>query len=440
MFDDQLLDELESSSVEVRKQAVKRLAQTKDRAALAYLADVYRNDPDPDVRELARKGGLYIKKHAVEDVAPPVPSLYDDDDDEPDVRDAAPLPSEIYVSQGQIEKAEGFVKQALDMHMRGDNERATSLLSRALKANPRLVHDAYTLSLAATVTGLPGPTAMQMLAPSADELSKRKAAPQQRERPGGLQSVIALAIPVAAAVVLVGYLLFPWFDIGGMTVEGLAGSDSTLATEWDRTIELMLEIVEAEIDLFREAGAPVPENITERRDALTAIHWDVTGLNTTLLTTGGLDTIDAFGLGPSVEGPNMGGLGLDAEIEALREPLPANSLDYGLFLVPLGGLLALILGFVLMMRQSLALWGLVVVAGLMAVIPMGHFFTLGEPALREKINWEALVQLPMPEQSLVAVGFWVAIVGALTVVVLPFAAMLSIPSPAAQPDAAADRL
>ncbi|NJL57700.1 hypothetical protein HC928_23150, partial [bacterium] len=101
-----------------------------------------------------------------------------------------------------------------------------------------------TLSLAATVTGLDGHTAMQMLAPSADELSKRKAAPQQKARPAGLQGVIAYVVMIAAAVVLAGYFLFPWFDISATPATDVAGSParwpppgtSRWASSWRRSI------------------------------------------------------------------------------------------------------------------------------------------------------------------------------------------------------------
>ncbi|NJL57702.1 hypothetical protein HC928_23160 [bacterium] len=62
---------------------------------------------------------------------------------------------------------------------------------------------------------------------------------------------------------------------------------------------------------------------------------------------------------------------------------------------------------------------------------MAYFFTVGEPALREKINWQAFMEVAAPEQSLIALGFWVTMVGAMAVLVLPFVAMLSIPQAAA---------
>ena len=81
MIDDQLIDMLISDNVAERKQAVKKLAQSKNREALPYLADVFQNDEDAEVRELARKGGIYIKRNVPESSAP-VQSLYADDNEE----------------------------------------------------------------------------------------------------------------------------------------------------------------------------------------------------------------------------------------------------------------------------------------------------------------------------------------------------------------------
>ena len=111
MFDDDLLDMLIDRDPEVRKRGVKRMAQTKDADALPYLNEVARDDDDAEVRDLARKAGLYIQKNAKTTVKRrPAPepsytdSLYDDDDDDlygDEEIDNTPLPSEIQVSAMQ---------------------------------------------------------------------------------------------------------------------------------------------------------------------------------------------------------------------------------------------------------------------------------------------------------------------------------------------------
>ncbi|PJF24703.1 MAG: hypothetical protein CUN53_16490, partial [Phototrophicales bacterium] len=62
MMIDEWIDQLRDSNPEVRRRAVIALGRTKDTAALRPLAEVFRTDPDPEVRELARKAGLYIRR------------------------------------------------------------------------------------------------------------------------------------------------------------------------------------------------------------------------------------------------------------------------------------------------------------------------------------------------------------------------------------------
>jgi hypothetical protein len=177
MIDAYLLKQLNHPDSEKRKQAVMELAKTKDREALPPLAGVYRNDKDPEVRELARKAGIYINKHtssgngltAVYDDELPAPkskAAYYDEVDEGD--------DEKHVSDLDKERAMGLVKQALDIHMRGNNDRAVKYLRDALKKDPNLKRDSYTTGLAATITGLPSDEAVRMLTTEAVEKSKRK--------------------------------------------------------------------------------------------------------------------------------------------------------------------------------------------------------------------------------------------------------------------------
>lgn len=69
MIDPRLIDRLSDPDAERRKQAVVAIARIKEYAALQYLATVYREDSDPQVRELARKGGQFLRQH----VTPPPP-------------------------------------------------------------------------------------------------------------------------------------------------------------------------------------------------------------------------------------------------------------------------------------------------------------------------------------------------------------------------------
>lgn len=180
MIDDRLLRLLNSPDPEQRKKAITQLAQSRNRAALSHLANIYRSDSDEQVRELARKAGVYISRNASpaqDDAAPRKRSgmvyaydedddndgsqnrLYPDDDDaDADAADADAadeVEAERVVSAADRERARGLVQQALDMNLRGDDQRAIRYLAQAFLKDPALRRDGYTTGLAAEITGLP---------------------------------------------------------------------------------------------------------------------------------------------------------------------------------------------------------------------------------------------------------------------------------------------
>ncbi len=58
----QLIQQLQDSNPEIRRRAILALGKSKDTAALKPLAAVVRGDPDPALRDLARKAGQYIRQ------------------------------------------------------------------------------------------------------------------------------------------------------------------------------------------------------------------------------------------------------------------------------------------------------------------------------------------------------------------------------------------
>ncbi len=77
MFD-RYLAQLKSADPAERKQAIISLGKLGNFAAMPALADTYRTDPDPELRDLARKAGLAIRQRnpnmSGADVAPSAPS------------------------------------------------------------------------------------------------------------------------------------------------------------------------------------------------------------------------------------------------------------------------------------------------------------------------------------------------------------------------------
>lgn len=89
---DQLVRQLQDPDPERRRQAIMALGKNRSPAALPHLAKIYREDPEPSLRELARRAGMHIRQgmegggaKAPASQAPPQPtnSVFIDEDDEP---------------------------------------------------------------------------------------------------------------------------------------------------------------------------------------------------------------------------------------------------------------------------------------------------------------------------------------------------------------------
>src|SRR5437879_6416085 len=59
---DRTIEQLSSQDVETRRLAIIALGNSADQRAMEALANVYKTDPDPALRELALKAGRYIKR------------------------------------------------------------------------------------------------------------------------------------------------------------------------------------------------------------------------------------------------------------------------------------------------------------------------------------------------------------------------------------------
>ena len=489
MIDTKVIEMLDSPQVSVRKQAVKSLARSGDREALTYLADVYRNDEDDEVRELARKAGVYIRKNVPEapvvedrlgDIGGYGGSLYDDDEDdyaadmpaEPDV----PLPSDIHVTASQKERAQGYIDQAMDLNIRGDNAKAAEAMSKAIKLNPQLIYDKYVLSLASTVTGLDGETAMQRLSPSADELRKR-AAKGGRGGAGAdvsnpAQSVLAGLMMICAAVALVGYFIFPWVDVGAV-------EDPSTGT----TLNEGIEAARGLIPFFAGSGLEGEATAVGLRALIDNVELSPSGFATTQYSSGMSNVLEYFGIIDAIsaavrafaeqDGASSSEINEfnDLFIEQIESELgdslsiEAEPLDFTLWLVPVVAIFAGVFGIVLLQGTSISKWSIAIVLGLIGVVPMLYFYangidslfertlTLGETALVDAgglgavddFGFGDLGSIPggtdlagsgddlqalvnqFDGNDLLGMGFWMSLFSILGITLLPFIGMLLLP-------------
>lgn len=198
MIKPEWLKMLESGNASQRRQAIMALGKSQDADALPHLMRVYRGDPDPELRELARKAGAYIRKQTGGAVDPtPARTTpparrdeyddeygagyddgsayrvgYYDDDRESDYaatplydapEDEKPQNPRVEVSQRDEQKAMRLVQQAENVYDRGKTQQAIKYLRQAFQVNPNLAYDRYSVGVAGIVTGLPSERAVQAL-------------------------------------------------------------------------------------------------------------------------------------------------------------------------------------------------------------------------------------------------------------------------------------
>jgi len=146
------LSQLRNSDPAVRRQAIIVLGRSQNPAALKPLEGVSCTDPDPKLRELARKAMQYIQRSQT--TAPP-PSV------QPLPR-ISPQPSPDISPQAERRAKHSF-DQALDAHVAGDRTRTLKELMQALALNPKLAEDDVFTNLAGQVLNLPPQQAVQAL-------------------------------------------------------------------------------------------------------------------------------------------------------------------------------------------------------------------------------------------------------------------------------------
>lgn len=142
MIDHNVLNMLVDPNPRTRKRGVKLLAKTKSLDAIPHLANVFHDDKDPEVRQLAHKAGAYIKK-AVNNQA----QSKNDTLTFGDLRD------------NEIVK-EHF-DRALMWAEQGKNDRAATSLAQIFELDPALEKHPLAMRLAEQMTGLEGHAAIQ---------------------------------------------------------------------------------------------------------------------------------------------------------------------------------------------------------------------------------------------------------------------------------------
>lgn len=424
MIDNDLIKLLNSPDPEKRKKAVTALAKTKNPQALKYLAMVVKNDDDPEVVDLARKAGAYIKKNTDDEQVVKTTagfaeavSPYGDSDTADDA-----LPEDIEVTAADETRAKGFIQQSIDWHMRGDNDKAALYLRRAFAANPKLRYDSYTVGLAVTITGLSSEEAVKRLLPSAEIKKKLKRAGGMTASP--TQRFLAFIMFAAAMVSLVAYLTLPWIDLSPIPTT-LEGQTTQFGTIFNDSINLFRSIIQAQRANAQGANAAQLDTLIS---VLNGLKISLTGLDVALVSNNINTILDVTGFS---ELDKLSALSGQPPLE-VPPAVPAQPLDRTLLFVPLVAVVAMVMGLLLLTRRRLSsgLWGISVLVVLVGMVPYWHFYMQVRQALPLNANALDVGSAPtniadLTSVDVTAFGFWISLVVQLLLLCLPFLALLS---------------
>lgn len=118
-----------------RKAAIHAAARAVDGDALKQLAIMCEDDPNEEVRDLALKVGVFIRKQ---------------------VRGEGSSKVKAAVSDENARRAQGLINEAVTAQSHNQKSRAMKNLAQALRLDPNLRNDGYFINVVETVTGRPG--------------------------------------------------------------------------------------------------------------------------------------------------------------------------------------------------------------------------------------------------------------------------------------------
>ncbi len=145
-FDPRIFQSLRSKDPEERKKGVKALAQTGEREALRYLATIYKQDPDPGVRQLALDAGKHVKRLRIQ-------GDWIGDGMKKPTQEMKAVESSVPAADQKLSKK--HLDDALEFVVNEQYDRAETLAVKAFALNPDLKHDPYYSGLASEVMGMP---------------------------------------------------------------------------------------------------------------------------------------------------------------------------------------------------------------------------------------------------------------------------------------------
>lgn len=147
------MGQLKDRSADKRKEAIKAAARAADKKALKTLAIMVEDDPDAEVRALAKRAGVHIRQQIGE--LPMTPASTG--------KDGETVAAKYNVAADNVTKASKQLDAAVTLIMSGASSKALKPLRAALALNPNLRYDGYFKSVVENATGLSGEEALEQI-------------------------------------------------------------------------------------------------------------------------------------------------------------------------------------------------------------------------------------------------------------------------------------
>lgn len=214
------LKQLKDRDPAKRKAAIHAVARDLNRDALKPLAIMVKDDPDEDLRQLARRAGVYIREKLGDLPPAPAPAEAEKSNGK---SAKGEHPTKIVVTEDDIKRAKGMLDSAVNYQVNGENAKAIKYLSQAIKSDPNLRHDPYFINVVQTVTGLEGEEGLANLGnvmiqkDYIDKESRQKLQKQIDEHNTRIQKAtwadIGFDFGVMAMILLVGVTLLLFLNV-----------------------------------------------------------------------------------------------------------------------------------------------------------------------------------------------------------------------------------
>ena len=157
------IEQLQSEDPKIRAEAVKQIALSGNRDNLHLLKEIVENDPDPRLREYAKKAAQHLFTSSWKEELDKQPGAAPPTDSQVAPGDAPPAAPSPKVTSKKRENANAKVQRALTLHMYGKTQKAIKTFIQALEMDPSLEEDTYVKNVAAELTGQPSDLAIKAL-------------------------------------------------------------------------------------------------------------------------------------------------------------------------------------------------------------------------------------------------------------------------------------